>query len=297
MFEMEVGDALKSIPGFRSKSFFLSALRSYCGQASKIFPEQRQYWLDKMFETHEMLITAYQTEFALFAQEEPAGYWIVLTNHITLCQRLKKQERAEQLLKTFEEEADEHLLIYSQLNRFITHLDVHGALQYIDGNRIRSKFEQFRDKLTPSRQIVICYQCGFFYFIDKRWAEARRWFAKTLDGHRPDAHHIAVTLTGLLDILCAFELKAYGGPVRRLFVNFESRQRRAGQWNTLLKDLTELLKKHLSQHSDLDTREHLEPLREYLSQNQLLGTYGSVLAWLEARLNGTNYLTELKKYN
>ena len=293
----EVKDALQTIPGFRSKQFFLVAFRTYSEMASKTLPEQRQQWLDKMFEAQALLIKAYRGEFALFAKEEPATYWAVLTNHITLCRRLNKQVQADEVMEILEKEADEHLLIYNRLNRFMATLDVAGALQYIDGKRLVSKFDQFKESLTESRQIIICYQCGFFYFLDKRWSEARRWFAKTLDGHRPDAHHIAVTLTNLLDIICIFESKTYKGPISRVFENFEARQHRAEQWSGFLENLTWLLKNYLAEHPHPDIEALLKPLRDEIIQNKLLGAYGVVLAWIEARIHKTDILTELKKYN
>jgi hypothetical protein len=85
--------------------------------------------------------------------------------------------------------------------------------------------------------------------------------------------------------------------VVRIFENFESRQKRAGQWDFFLKNLIDILKNHLSEHNDQDIPERLNSLREEGTQYKLLNNYGVVLAWMEARINQTDYRTELKKYN
>jgi hypothetical protein len=298
LFEMEVKDAWQTMPGFRAKQFFLLASRNYSGIASKIFPEKKQDWSDKMFEAQDLLVRAYRREFNVFAKEEPASYWILLENHITLCQRLNKRVQADELLEVLSKEAGEHLLIYTRLNQYMANLDVAEALKYIDRYRIFSKFDQIKEDMRESRQIIICYQCGLCYFLDGRWGESRRWFAKTLEGHRPDAHHIAVTLTHLLDILCAFKMKAYKIPISRVFENFEARQQRAGQWSVFLENLTLLLKNHMAGQSPEETEAPLAALREEVLQNKdtHFGPYASVLAWVEARLYHTDTLAELKKY-
>jgi len=298
LFEMEVKDALQTIPGFRAKQFFLLASRNYSDMASRIFPEKKQDWSDKMFEAQDLLVKAYRREFAVFAKEEPVGYWNILEIHITMCQRLNKRVQADELLEVFTKEAGEHMLIFTRLNQYMANLDVSEALKYIDRYRIFSKFDQIKEEMRASRQIIICYQCGLCYFLDGRWGESRRWFAKTLEGHRPDAHHIAVTLTDLLDILCAFEMKAHTTPVSRVFKNFEARQQRAGQWSVFLKNLTLLLKNHIVGQSPEENETQLAALREEVLQNKntLLGAYSSVLAWVEARLYHTDTLAELKKY-
>ncbi|GEM_PF-1932840 len=297
-FEMNIKEALQFIPGTRAKAFFLSAFRPYCEVSSKIHPEERQYWLEKMVEAYEILLAAYQDELLVLAKEDPANsYWTVLENHITLCRRLEKQVRADELMEIYEKEADKYLLIYHYLNKYIANTDAAGAIRYIEKEHLLPNFERFKEILRESRLITICYQCGFVYFIEKRWSEAHEWFSKPMEGHRPDAHNVAMTIIGLLDIICSFEMETYGKSKTRLFENFEGRQKRADQWNTFIKSITDILKNHLSAHNDQDIAERLKPLQHDVSQNKLLGMYGVVLAWIEARLNGTTYLTELKKYN
>lgn len=296
LFEMEVKDSLQTFIGFRCKVYFLLAMRLYGDMASKIIPEQSQYWLEKTFDAGAMLIKAYRGEFALFAKEEPAGYWGLLENQITRCRQMGKQVQADELMEILEKEAPEYTLIYNRLNRFMAVLDVQGGLEYISKKRISSAFEQFKEQISESRQIIICYQCGLLYFLADKWSDAHRWFAKTLKGHRPDAHHIAVTLTHLLDIICIFELKSYKTPISRVFENFEARQQRAGQWSIFLENLTLLLKNYLTERRHEEVRSPLAALREEVLNNTLLGSYGIVLAWIEAQINHTDTLTELKKY-
>ena len=298
LFVADLQPTLQTISGFRAKMFFLTAARYYSDLSSKKHPEQRDYWLNRMFETHELLITLYQSkDFAHFAQEEASMYWTTLENHITLCRRLGKHQRADEVMEIFEQEADEYLLIYSRLNRFIGNMEFIKAILYIEQRRIQSLYERYRSEMTESRQIIICYQCGFLYFTQKRWEEASRWFAYVIEGQRPKAHHVAVTLIGLLDILCSFEMNTYGGSISRLLENFEHRQKRAEQWGGFVEELTGILKDHLNGHPLEHSAERIEPLQKQVSQNKLLGMYGVVLAWIEARLNQTDYLTELKKYN
>lgn len=298
LFVADLQATLQTIPGFRAKMSFLTAARYYSDLSSKKHPEQRDYWLDRVFETHELLITLYQSkDFAHFAQEEASIYWIILENHITLCRRLGKHPRADEIMAILEQEADEYLSMYSRLNRFIANMEFIKAIQYIEQKRIQSLYERYRSEMTESRQIIICYQCGFFYFTQKRWEDASRWFAYALEGQRPKAHNVAITLIGLLDILCSFEMNTYGGSINRLLGNFELRQRRAKQWSGIVEELTGILKDHLNGHPLEHSKEQMEPLQKQVSENKLLGMYGVVLAWIEARLNQTDYLTELKKYN
>ena len=298
MFVADLKVTLQTISGFRAKMFFLTAARYYSDVASKKYPEQRDHWLNRMFETHELLITLYQSKnFAHFAQEEPSIYWTTLENHITLCRRLGKRERADEVMQILEKEAVVHLLMYSRLNRFLANMEFTKAIEYMEQEGVQSLYERYRSEMTESRQITICYQCGFSFFTQKRWEDASRWFAYVLEGKRPKAHHVAVTLIGLLDILCSFEMKAYGGPISRLLENFERRQKRAKQWGGFVEELTGILVDHLSEHNPMHIAERIEPLQKQISENKLLGMYGVVLAWMEARLNQTDYLTELKKYN
>lgn len=297
LFELDIKKALDTISGFRAKTYFLSAVHHYGNVTSKQHPEQRQRWLEKIFEAQSMIISSYQgEEFGHFAQEEPANYWAALESNISLCHRLEKHKRANELMEIFLREADDHVQIYSRLNQYIANWEISAGIRYLEERRIAAKYPQFKEQMIESRQITICYQCGFLYFAVGKWEEAHRWFAPVIDGHRPNAHNVAVSLIGLLDIICTFELKTYGGSITRLLDNFEARQKRAGQWSGFVENLTEALKKHLTQPDDSDTLEHLNALQAQVRQNALLGMYGVVLAWIEARLHGTDYLSEVKKY-
>lgn len=301
MFQLDLDTALKRISSPRARIFYLQCLRTHGSVAAKSEVSRQDYWHDKMFETQEKIIQYYQGEYSVLASEEPLNYSKVLENHITTCLMLNKTDRAAELLKLLEAVVkDKTVMFYHRLNWFITSgnkSDIQEAQRYIENQKIREKLAENAPKMRKTRLITVQYQCGLVYFSLGNWEAAHQWFLDALGGQRPDAHHLAATLSDLLDILCQYEMNAYGGSPARLFDLFADRQTRAGQMTKLIQDLVILLKNYVNKvHVESDAL-RLSALKSELTSSKLSGNYGVVLAWLEAKQNNTAFLDELKKYN
>ncbi|HMX39461.1 MAG TPA: hypothetical protein PK971_01860 [Saprospiraceae bacterium] len=297
LFDLPPQDAIKTLPGFRSKRLFLVAYRIYWEIQSVLQPNQHiSTWKSRSFEATKAILRLHQGEFALFQDEEPAHYRIILENSISQCLIVKEFDYAESLIEELEKR-DKSVSISVRLNYYLSKFDTRAAILYIEANSVLNNFPQKRHQFEATRQISLCYQCCIMYFMAGQYDKAQIWCNYVLAGHRPDAHNLAVTILGLLEVLCIYEQKAYGGSFTRVLDAFKSRQKRANQWSPIVQQLTDLIHAYV-QHNAEEMQRTIPVLRTTILDNpNLLGRYATVLAWVESKIHHTDFLSELKKYD
>lgn len=148
--------------------------------------------------------------------------------------------------------------------------------------------------------LTMKYYCGLTYFILEDYKNVSEWHGKILGGPRFQANPMMLLTIELQHIVSLFELGVFKKKPTRPLDNFQNKLRRRKEQDVFYNRLIFALKSIFEPKIPV-IREELkaqnELLRDLMKENGIYESYFSPLvAWMEAKVNGTTVAEEIVKY-
>lgn len=253
--------------------------------------------LEKIFELSE-------SEGRLLSGEEPSLFNSFIDNYILMCLRLAEFDRIsrfEQKMLASENDVQFYRgsvyfrLIYQiRKNQFVE------ARKIISENNLDRQLPLFENRIEENRMLTMKYYCGLTYFILEDYKNVSEWHGKILGGPRFQANPMMLLTIELQHIVSLFELGVFKKKPTRPLDNFQNKLRRRKEQDVFYNRLIFALKSIFEPKIPV-IREELkaqnELLRDLMKENGIYESYFSPLvAWMEAKVNGTTVAEEIVKY-
>lgn len=290
----------------RAKYWYLNSLYYYYEilhkQSGGRAGEEGEFpYLQKALTCLDAIIHIAETEGKILVSEEQSFYNALIDNYLNLCIRLGEFDRVRHIEESLTSERNETQLLRSaafhRLTELIRDNNPAAAAAYIADNDLNKRLQEHGNNIGESRLSVIRYTCGQAYFILEDFDKASDWFAQIIDAPGSKANPNLLLVSEVHRIICLFELHAYQNDPFRPINNFLERLRRNNKANEFLDLLFAAIKNTFGQKNQ-DSDALIDALTEKTNQNSTLRTnFGLVLAWMEARFNGTTVAEEIVKYN
>lgn len=251
----------------------------------------------------ELMLDAYRAN-RFFLEEEQTQYFAALEGYLNRCIRLGENQKAESHMALLETEKNDFLICrtvhYTRIQHFIKQNEFRQACQYIAQRNMAGSIERFKNRFSENRLLALRFTCGQAFFCFDDFDRASEWFGQVA-AMRPDVRPDAVWLCRLLEIICLYEVGVYRtelNPVRPL-VNYGRALRRAKKYFSFdekLLDAVGMVFRNPRALTKAGLPECLAELKNEFDRTPARYLTSLVLAWLEARLNRSSLVQEIRKY-
>lgn len=238
------------------------------------------------------------------AREEPSMYNALIDNYMNLCLRLGEFKRLDRFEKTILESKNEIQFFRSAVFYRLLHLirknKFHDAKKYIGDIDLFNVLHTYGHRIIESRLQLLRYHSGLVNFILEDFQSASDWQNLILNGPRSAYNPTLLLAAELQQTISLYELGMLGkNPIRPL-INLQGKLRRRKIQNEFYHQLFLALRDGFEPKLPIIKEERDEQnmlLRTMMKANKTFETYfGPVVAWLEARTNGTTIAAEIIKY-
>jgi tetratricopeptide (TPR) repeat protein len=248
------------------------------------------------------IMEIFTVEEPVLREEEPELFNRALDNYTSLCIRTDRPEEVTELEGKLASEENELELIRTVAFRWLQYLMTKNSFEqvceYVERMDLWRGLEQFKTQIPPRRLRVLYFTCGQAYFILEKYKDSVDWFNAILNAAKSQAHPQAALIAEML--ICITQFVGGRKDMDPLLRNLRRRVKQAEAHQEVGNDLHELLRLFFRQPSPPKPallHGKINAVKEKIIDHQNFHSFGLILAWMEARLNGTRVEAEIKKYN
>ncbi len=238
----------------------------------------------------------------IFAEEEQIFFMNILGNYLNRCLRFDKTELIEQLEKQLTQSKNDLLkyrqVAYQRLQHHLKTNEFEQARTYFEQNNVANGIEKYKHQMPETRLLALYFTVGQIYYSLNDFDRASDWFGKAAQ-MRVSINTNVVLVSKVLEIISLREYGAYDDDPTRPVKNLRRSLRRAGfmdDFMTKILDAVEIVFRNPDLLSETPLPSLLSKLRHTYDDDKTKSLYGMILAWFDARLNGTNVSDEIIKY-
>lgn len=251
----------------------------------------------------EKIFAMSEQEGKTLAKEEPSLYGAFIDNYVNLCIRLGEFGRVSRFEDKISASKDEvqfyRSVIYYKLLYLLRKNNFTEAEKLIATHNLFKKLPLYENRIEETRLQALRYYAGLIYFILEDFRKASGWYDQILNGPRSKNNPTLLLTSELQNIICLYELGALKkNPTRPLNTLLSKLRRWKGKnefFHQLLFALRNVFEPKLPViKSELE--EQNTGLRRMMKENMTFNTYFSpIVSWLEAKVNGTKLVDEIRK--
>lgn len=305
LLQQDRTELLKNLP-LRAKFWYYNSLFHYYEKQHKLQKpaQDKTANLKLALECLEKIFEIAEGEGKLIASEEISLFNSFIDNYVSLCIRLGEYSRVGRFEQKNLSSANEiqfyRSAVYFRIVDMLSKHEFNEAARFISENNLFDRLAQFENRIEESRLLMLRYYCANVYLVLENYKIASDWYASILDGTRTKMNPMLLISAELQQIITLFELGVFKKRPTRPLANLQGKLRRRKQkseiYNRLILTLKNVFEpKYPIIQEELETQNEL--LRNLLKENKVFASYFSpVVAWLEARVNGTSVSTEIIKY-
>jgi hypothetical protein len=260
-------------------------------------------YLDRRLECLQAIVEIFHRENRAQLEDDPYLYNGFLDNYLSTSLMMGRLESLRDLEEEFKAGRQELFLVravaFHRLQHWLLYGEFEQACAYIETQQLKDQLERYKHQIDEMR-LVQLYFCGAqSFYLAGYFEEAADWFRQIYNRPRSKGLHLYLVLSELLMFLCQYQTnsKTRIAPVLRTMVQQIRRQRLQPDIFLPLLDGIKLVVDPPRAGRVDRLPAIIEQAFKGISQQKNLLVFGNVLAWIEARVNGTTITQEIAKYN
>ena len=287
---------------------FCFDLRNVMNQKNKQESERKANLSSSLYYNRQNLDLMSMGKGKFMAEEEPVNYLSALENYLLKCIQIKNEEGIQVLdsefLKKYTEKEDIYkyrLISFFKLSYYMRFNQFKEACDYIEEHDLETNLQSRQHLISYGRISMMRNNCTLAYFLCEHYEKALNWANTVLKTPKRIANSVVYILCDLVYTICLLETNRFSEIHTHLNKLHRKYKRRLPQ-NKFLHDLIVTIRyASMPLHAQFReiTSQHKKYLEASMKDNDALGVYVPILAWISMRQSEepTTLVKEIQRYD